>query len=591
MTNWKLIIAVLNTQEKRSFFAILALMIFFSLFESFGLALIVPYVEVLSNPERVIAVAQVWTGLEWTAKELVIWLTVLFCLSITIKSVLQMYLNYQIAKFPYQFYRRKALFIFNRYLHQNYQDFIKGNTGLFLKNCTTTIDQCANALVQYLRYLAAIVMTIFLTILILTEFFALSMGVIALFGLIGAWMHHLVKKPMNAAGEEKETIFPKVFQTISDGLLSFKEVKLYEKQNYFSSLFDSYVKRIARSQTVTVYYPTVPMVLIEYVALIGLLGVVVVWILSNWPASELVAPMLFLGAVGRRLLPAVNQVVSQRIQMQAFQASLQCLDLELHKNIETTHQEFSPHARSFLSSLAFENVCYSYSNDVEVLHDVSFQIMKNSSVAFVGPSGVGKSTLVDILISLLSPDSGKFQIDGKSVHSLQGIKHLIGYVPQDIALVDGSIAQNVAFGESTIDTQKLHDALVMAHLHEFVQTLPEKANTHVGERGVRLSGGQKQRVGIARALYHQPEILVFDEATSSLDHISESIIAQAIKEMAGRKTIVAIAHRLSTVENFDCIHVLEAGRIVMKGTHQELLETSNLYQRLCTDPVAVEASG
>jgi HlyD family secretion protein len=164
--------------------------------------------------------------------------------------------------------------------------------------------------------------------------------------------------------------------------------------------------------------------------------------------------------------------------------------------------------------------------------------------------------------------------------SLKSLKHLIGYVPQDIALIDGTFAENIGFGEYKIDLVKVERALRMAHLDRLVLGLKDGLNSAVGERGIYLSGGQKQRVGIARALYHDPQILIFDEATSSLDAIAETAITQAIQEMVGRKTIVAIAHRLSTVENFDCIYVMDQGQIVASGTHHQLMERVPLYQRL-----------
>lgn len=580
MNNWRLIMEVLDSQEKRRFGAILGLMLLYSLFESIGLALIVPYVGVLADQERAVAVLASYTGWNLTAHEIIVALTAMFFSAITVKSFLQVWVNRETARFPYEFYHHKAARIFDLYLGQSYQSFIQGNTGVFIKNCTNTIEQCSNALVQYLKYLSAILVTFFLTVLILFEFPAVSVSFIVLFALVGMAMHRLIKGPQRWAGEEKEVTVPAVYQTISDSLLIFKELKLYEKRPFFLKVFDQFVSRLSKAHEVCVYYPTLPVVYIEYIAIVALLAVVVFYVLSGLPIVDLVAPLLFFGAVGRRLLPSINAVVAQRIQMQAFVPALECLETELHRR-DQCEQATTP--LPFVCELTFDSIRFAYREGDDVLRGVTFSIPKNSSVAFVGPSGAGKSTLVDLVISLFKPTSGSFIVDGLKVDDLACLKHLIGYVPQDVALIDGTIAENIALGESRINLQQLHRVVEMAHLTGFVDDLELGLDTKVGERGVRLSGGQKQRVGIARALYHNPEILVFDEATSALDNISEAIIAQAIREMAGQKTIIAVAHRLSTVESFDTIHVMEAGVIIAKGTHTQLLSECSLYQRLCQE--------
>ncbi len=581
MTYWKLITAVLDRREKARFGWILALMLVYSLFESFGLALIVPYVGVLSNQEAAVQWVNTYSGWDLTALEIVICLTVLFFIAIAVKSLLQVLVNWETARFPYEFYHCKAKKLFDLYLSQSYQTFLKGNTGIYIKNCTNTIDQCSNALVQYLKYLSSALVTCFLVVLILFEYPLLSVGIVVLFSLVGIAMHRLVKDPQRWAGQEKESVVPVLYQTISDALLTFKELKIYQKKDYFIGVFQRYVQRLAKAHEVCVYYPTLPVVWIEYIALTVLLGIVVAYMALGRPVVDLLAPMLFFGAVGRRLLPSINAVVAQRIQMQAFIPALECLDHELHVVPTESHGERVN--IPFEHSLAFHHVSFSYDRDNPVLQDVTFTISKCHSVAFVGPSGGGKSTLVDLIVSLLSPSTGHFAIDGNHVDSLIGIRHVIGYVPQDVALIDGTIAENIAFGEDIIDIARLEKAITMAHLDDFITSLPIGVDTHVGERGIKLSGGQKQRVGIARALYREPEILIFDEATSSLDTISEGIISEAIREMAGKKTIIAIAHRLSTVETFDVIHVLEAGNIIASGSHRELLQSCPLYQQLAAE--------
>ena len=215
-----------------------------------------------------------------------------------------------------------------------------------------------------------------------------------------------------------------------------------------------------------------------------------------------------------------------------------------------------------------------------MLKDVSFDIKRNQSVAFVGSSGAGKTTLVDIFSSFLTPNSGKILVDDKQYASLKGLWSKIGYVPQMMTILDDSLANNIALGESSIDRAHLDNVIKMASLDDVVADLENGVDTLLGDRGIQLSGGQRQRVAIARALYFDPEILIFDEATSSLDSLSEKRITDSINRLKGQMTIIVIAHRLSTIKDFDCIYVLDKGKLVGSGKHEELEQSNSVYREL-----------
>ena len=232
-----------------------------------------------------------------------------------------------------------------------------------------------------------------------------------------------------------------------------------------------------------------------------------------------------------------------------------------------------------LHELKFDRISFSYENNkARVLNDVTLTIRKMQTVAFVGPSGSGKTTAVDLLLGLHTPCEGRILVDGMDIqNNIRSWRRNIGYVPQQIYLADASIRQNVAFG---IETSEINDKAVLrslriAQLDNFVKGLPGGLNAQIGEHGVRLSGGQRQRIGIARALYHDPEILVLDEATAALDNETEAYFMKSIHELSGRKTIIMIAHRLSTVENCDRIFYIKDGTILAEGTYQELVNNCN----------------
>ena len=230
--------------------------------------------------------------------------------------------------------------------------------------------------------------------------------------------------------------------------------------------------------------------------------------------------------------------------------------------------------------LSFNQISFGYKSTKPVLHSISFDIKRNQRVAFVGKSGSGKSTLIDLFLSFLRPDSGQFMVDGQTYESFEGLWPKISYVPQMVTVLDDTLARNIALGVDDIDMHKLKRVITMAYLDDFVQELELGVNTFLGDQGIQLSGGQQQRVAIARALYQEPEILILDEATSLLDSISQAYITESIANLNRKITLIVVAHRLSTVKHFDCIYVLDQGKLVGCGKHAELEKCNNLYREL-----------
>jgi ATP-binding cassette, subfamily B, bacterial PglK len=230
------------------------------------------------------------------------------------------------------------------------------------------------------------------------------------------------------------------------------------------------------------------------------------------------------------------------------------------------------------------DVYYNYPNsDEQALNGVSFAIPKGHAVGFVGESGAGKTTVVDLLLGLMEPTSGEILVDGKNIHeNLSAWQKNIGYIPQSIYLADETLRSNIAFGlpEKEIDDEKVLQALELAQLKVLVDRLPDGLDTILGENGTRLSGGQRQRVGIARALYHEPEVLVMDEATSALDNLTELEITKAIEALKGDRTVIMIAHRLTTVEKCDLLYLMKNGKITASGTYDELVDTNKEFRRM-----------
>ena len=392
-------------------------------------------------------------------------------------------------------------------------------------------------------------------------------------------VHALFQHRLSILGRMRWDANERRYRLVSEALGGLKEVRLFGRERWYAGEFARESNTVARTSGRTFLYGISPRYLLESIAFTLLVGVVLVVLTQGRPLAAIL-PLLGLYAVaGVRLMPAL-QIVYQyltaiRTNTVAVHGLAQLFAETGANSGSNSLPEEGWQALRLFSALEVRDVSFTYPGaDRKVLESASLRIPARSCVGITGPSGSGKTTLMDILLGLIEPDEGTLSVDGKTLdaESRRAWQRNVGFVPQQIYLVDGSIAGNIAFGipRDRVDAAAIERAARMASLHDFITGLPRGYATGVGERGIRLSGGQRQRLAIARALYHDPDVLFFDEATSALDVETENTIVESIRSLAHRKTIVIIAHRLSTLRYCDTIFTLESGSVSRACAFHEL---------------------
>jgi ABC-type multidrug transport system fused ATPase/permease subunit len=383
-----------------------------------------------------------------------------------------------------------------------------------------------------------------------------ALAAVGVLGGVTAIFYRSIRKKIGELGEREQRYRTEMFQWISRGLAGFKEITVLGRQRFFADSFASSSANAAKAVTFFQSTAQIPRLFIETVAVAAVM-LVVVTMLTQGRRLDGVLPILALFAAATfRLIPSLSRMVHAFSIIRYYKPAISVVYDDLSA-LEARGGAEAPETRErvrFERAIELRNVSYAYPGGLPVLRDVSLTIGRGQSVALAGPSGAGKTTVADLIVGLLQPTSGEVTVDGRRLEGRAGIwQRQIGYIPQAIYLSDDTVRRNVAFAmpDGEIDDARVWSALALAQLAEFVAALPEGLDARVGERGARLSGGQRQRLGIARALYHGPEVLVMDEATSALDDDTETAVTAAIERLQGAMTIIVIAHRASTVAKCD----------------------------------------
>lgn len=470
--------------------------------------------------------------------------------------------------------------LFSNYLHQPYSFHLQHNSAQLIRNVTTEASLIALA-INGIMTIATEFLIAFGVIFVILKVESMGALIAMSFLSVAAWgFYRFTKKKTLIWGKGRQYHDGMQLQHLQQGLGAIKDISILGRQGELIDEFSEHTYGISRIETKQSTLQQIPRLWLEFLAVFGLAVLVLSMQNAEFGGAEIIPVLALFAAAAFRLLPSLNRILAAaqvlRYGMPAVDIVYSDLCVAQHNNQTDSLCAQNKLPPPFANEIEVSNVFYQYpgSNDY-ALSEISFQIKKGDCVGFIGPSGAGKSTLVDVILGLLSPQAGEIRVDGIQIEQYKRWwQNQIGYVPQSVVLIDSSLRENIALGVpiDEIDEAAVKLAIKSAQLDDFIDGLPDGLGTQVGERGVRLSGGQLQRIGIARALYHNPSVLVLDEATSALDSATEDGVMKAVNALHGSKTILIVAHRLTTVRQCDFIYSIEGGMILEHGIPHEVLE-------------------
>ncbi|WP_018864895.1 ABC transporter ATP-binding protein [Thioalkalivibrio sp. ARh3] len=579
---------LLTPAEKRRGALVLGMVMVMAVLETAGVASIMPFLSVLGNPDLVNTnpvLNYLYTGLGFASVDQFIFAlgAAAFAL-ILFSAVFRTLTHYAMNRFIEM--RRHSLGkrLLETYLRQPYAFFLNRHSGDMAKSILSEVDQLVlNVFRPGITMIAYLVVTIAIVALLIFVDPWLALGVAVVIGGVYGTIFVFVRGLLGRIGRDRSRANQERFTAAGEALGGIKDIKLLGREHAYLSRFDAPSKRQARHQATNQTISQVPKFLIEAIGFGGIIGLTLILLHTQGgtgtDALGEILPILGLYAfAGYRLLPAAQHIYAGLAKLRFGAAAVESVteDLREREALAELHRQaprpLVPHKR-----IELKGIDYTYPGGHRpALQSINLEIPVGSSVGIIGTTGSGKTTLVDVLLGLLRPTQGAILVDGQPVTeaNLRAWQQSLGYVPQDIFLTDSTVAENIALGipAGQIDHERVERCARMAQVHDFiVQDMPEQYATMVGERGVRLSGGQRQRIGIARALYHDPDVLVFDEATSALDTATERAVMEAIESLSRSKTIILIAHRLSTVRACDQVAHLERGSFASVGHFDELV--------------------
>lgn len=584
------IFELFDAKERKRLFLLICLIIFNGIIESAGIVSITPFMAVVAAPETIqtntILKALYRASGAGSSNEFLILLGIAMLAAVVVSNVVNVTTYWLINRFAYHQGFSLSRRLLSGYLSQSYLFFLTHNSTDLARNVYDEVSRAVNGVIlPALNAVAKIVVSLFIFGLILAVDWKLAVIVIGVLGSSYVLIYRLLRKRVSIASQVASAARALAFRHASEALSGIKDIKLLGNEQRCLEIYGKPAESLARAEASNQLWTALPRYILEPVTFGGLLLIVIYFLVSQKDTASILPLLALYAFAGYRLMPALQQITSSINYMNFYTPSLNLLHGHLMELERPSPQKAGRDSPLPLNKeVELRDVGFAYPESSQpALQGVSLTLAANTTIGFVGPTGSGKTTLLDIILGLLAPGAGEMRVDGVPVNpqNVAAWQSNIGYVPQRIYLTDDTIVRNIAFGvpDNKINMDAVVAAARLAQIHDFITgELPLGYETVVGEEGTRLSGGQQQRIGIARALYRDPPVLVLDEATSALDSLTEAAVMRALNGLAHKKTIIIVAHRLTTIQPCNRIYLISSGRLTDHGTYDELLERSQLFR-------------
>jgi ATP-binding cassette, subfamily B, bacterial PglK len=588
---FKKLIKILEPADKIKLLALFILMLVEALLEVFSIGMVAAFISIVDNPSKIFNIEWLKPALSFleikTSREILIYGSIFLILIFLLKNIYLLIFKYLKIRFVYKRYKSISNRLFSLYMEAPYTFHLNHNSANLIRNVSTEAYFLAEkVMVPILNIATEGIMTFGIIILLIYVQPTIALTALILLGVINVLFLKTTRNRMSRYGKKALGERSEMIKIVGEGVGGFKDATIMNRQPWFLKRFRTSINNLSRAQIFRQTSKNSIRPIMETITISGMLLVTLFLLWQGHSVSSLISILALFALSINRLLPAINSLIGEYTELKYHAYAIDPIYSDLNqltkqnKNLKKNGDN-NRKKMSFSKNIQLKDISYSYPNSKEqVLKNISLMINKGSVVGFVGVTGSGKTTLADLILGLLKPKRGIIKVDNIDIQeNLRGWQKNIGYIPQSIYLSDDTIRNNIAFGlsEEEIDKKQLNNAVKIAQLDEFVKHLPKGLNTVIGERGVRLSGGQRQRIGIARSLYHNPEVLVMDEATSSLDTITEKFVIKAIESLKRKLTIIIIAHRLTTVKSCDTLFLIKDGKLVIEGSYNELLKKNKEF--------------
>lgn len=589
---YRMIWDLLSPRERRRYLALFGMMIVTSVFEVLGVAVILPFLQIISDPSIIdtnwlfIRFTQV-TGLT-DRLDVTIATGILVFLIITVGMFVRALASYAEIRFGLMRAYSLGSRMLAGYLRQPYVFFLSRNSAEFGQNLLSEIDLVIReSILPAVLLISASLVTLLIAGFLFVVQPYVAVGATVLLATVYTGVYQSLRGVLARIGEARFAANRDRFLVVNEAMGGIKELKLAGLEDVFLRRFAGPAHAMAQQQTLALVIGRLPRFALETVLYGGFILMLLIMVITKNAALKDALPTFgLIGMAGMKLFPALQAIYSNLALMRYSREPLQKLHQTVMSLSEPVPVETGAAPLRLTQELELRDLTFRFPGaEVASLNGLTLKIPAHATVGIVGGTGAGKTTVIDLILGLLQPDQGEILVNGEPLETgrLRAWQCSLGYVPQSIYLSDASVAANIAFGVAPddIDMSAVERAARVANLHDFVMSdLPQGYATLVGERGVRLSGGQRQRIGIARALYHDPDVLILDEATSALDNLTEQAVMEAVHNLGHAKTVIMVAHRLTTVEACDVIFLLEKGQLEAQGTYAGLLESSPSFRKL-----------